>query len=363
MSVDNTPLMPVSVIGAGCAGLSLAARAAELPNHRISLIAPHGETPADHIWGFWAMTWLQAATSAARTQWTQWRIISADHNILHRSDTHPYCAIHRHRWLQECEKKARANGVPFEPELVVQAPVQQILDSRPPPVPDGMMLQHFVGWEVTAPAGSFDPTTAILMDYRCDQSHGMHFIYCLPFSDCQALIESTLFSPELLPAGFYETAISDYVKMICKLPEYEVSRRESGVIPLGMLGRHDPRIAGIGANGGAIRPSSGYAFSFIQKQIAHAVTHAVAGKPLPVGVPHSAFELWMDRIFLAVLRRRPDLAPRIFTAMAAALTGDEFAIFLSGEAGAKIWLKVIMAMPKLPFLRGVLHPEPKALAS
>ena len=46
-----------------------------------------------------------------------------------------------------------------------------------------------------------------------------------------------------------------------------------------------------------------------------------------------------------------------------ALTGDEFAIFLSGEAGAKIWLKVIMAMPKLPFLRGLLHPEPKALAS
>lgn len=187
MSVDKTPSMPVSVIGAGCAGLSLAARAAELPNHSISLIAPHGETPADHIWGFWAMPWLHAATSAARTQWTQWRIISADHNILHQSDTHPYCAIHRHRWLQECEKKARANGVPFEPELVVQAPVQQILDSRPPPVPDGMMLQHFVGWEVTAPAGSFDPTTAILMDYRCDQSQGMHFIYCLPFSDCQAL--------------------------------------------------------------------------------------------------------------------------------------------------------------------------------
>ena len=93
------------------------------------------------------------------------------------------------------------------------------------------------------------------------------------------------------------------------------------------------------------------------------MTHAVAGKPLPVGVPHSAFELWMDRIFLAVLRRRPDLAPRIFTAMAASLTGDEFAIFLSGEAGAKIWLKVIMAMPKLPFLRGLFHPEPKALAS
>jgi len=70
----------------------------------------------------------------------------------------------------------------------------------------------------------------------------------------------------------------------------------------------------------------------------------------------------MDRIFLAVLRRHPDLAPAIFTAMAAALTGDEFARFLSGEAGTKIWLKVILAMPKIPFLRGLLHPEAKVAA-
>jgi lycopene beta-cyclase len=222
------------------------------------------------------------------------------------------------------------------------------------------MLQHFVGWEVSAPTGSFDPTTAILMDFRCDQTQGMHFIYCLPFSDCQALIESTLFSPELLKPSFYENAISGYLKMICQIPSFDVRRRESGVIPLGALGRHDPELNGIGANGGAIRPSSGYAFSFIHKQIEYAVANAVPGKPLPLVAPHSAFELWMDRIFLSVLRGRPDLAPRIFTAMAAALSGDEFASFLSGEAGVKIWLKVIMAMPKLPFLKGLLYPEPKA---
>jgi lycopene beta-cyclase len=200
------------------------------------------------------------------------------------------------------------------------------------------------------------------MDFRCDQTRGMHFIYCLPFSDQEALIESTLFSPGLAPADFYDAAITSYLKRICHLSAFEISRRESGVIPLGVLGRHDPGLVGIGANGGAIRPSSGYAFSFIQKQIDHAVSNAVAGKPLAVGVPHSAFELWMDRIFLAVLRRHPELAPDIFTAMAAALTGDEFARFLSGEAGVKTWAKVIMAMPKIPFLWGLMHPEAKAAA-
>ncbi len=365
MSGDQQQPFPVSVIGAGCAGLSLAARAADLPGHKLSLIAPKQDDSDDHVWGFWAMDWLQPATLAARKQWTTWQIISNDQHIVHHSARHPYCAIYRHQWLQDCQDKAEASGVEFRHNLVPQASAEQfmasqILDSRPPPVPDGMMLQHFVGWEVRAAAGAFDPTTAILMDFRCDQTRGMHFIYCLPFSDQEALIESTLFSPELAPADFCHAAIISYLKRICHLSSFEISRRESGVIPLGVLGRHDPGLVGIGANGGAIRPSSGYAFSFIQKQIDHAVSHAVACKPLAVRVPHSAFELWMDRIFLAVLRRQPELAPDIFTAMAAALTGDEFARFLSGEAGVKTWAKVIMAMPKIPFLWGLLHPEANA---
>ena len=360
MSGDGQPSFPVGIIGAGCAGLSLAARASELPDHDITLIAPNDDEADDHIWGFWSMPWLQAATSLARARWTRWRIISHDLDISHESERHPYCAIHRHSWLQHCRKQASAGGVRIEQELFPSMPRQQILDSRPPRVVDGMMLQHFVGFEVTAVAGSFDPTTAILMDFRCDQTRGMHFIYCLPFSDQEALIESTLFSPDLAPPDFYCAAITSYLNKTCHLPSFEISRRESGVIPLGVLARHDPRLVGIGANGGAIRPSSGYAFSFIQKQIDHAVSHAVAGKPLAVSIPHSAFELWMDRIFLAVLRRHPELAPNIFTAMAAALTGDEFAYFLSGEAGVKIWAKVIMAMPKKPFLSGFLRPEAKA---
>ncbi len=68
MSVDRQQPLQVSVIGAGCAGLSLAARAADWPGHKLSLIAPKQDDADDHIWGFWAMEWLQPATSAARKQ-------------------------------------------------------------------------------------------------------------------------------------------------------------------------------------------------------------------------------------------------------------------------------------------------------
>ena len=120
------------------------------------------------------------------------------------------------------------------------------------------------------------------------------------------------------------------------------------------LQQRESDLMGIGANGGAIRPSSGYAFSFIQKQIDQISNNAKPGKPLQVKSPHSRFELMMDQIFLDVIRRKPSLAPAIFTSLARYLNGDEFACFLSGEASVKIWLKVIFAMPKWPFLLSLL---------
>ena len=78
---------------------------------------------------------------------------------------------------------------------------------------------------------------------------------------------------------------------------------------------------------------------------------------MAVKCPHSRFTLLMDQIFLRVLHRYPRLAPRIFINMAAALTGEEFARFLSSEGTIFTRTKVIFAMPKLPFAGIVPNPE------
>jgi lycopene beta-cyclase len=61
----------------------------------------------------------------------------------------------------------------------------------------------------------------------------------------------------------------------------------------------------------------------------------------------------MDEVFITVLRHKPETAPELFLRMANALDGDQFALFLSGEAGWKIRFKVVMAMPKLIFIRAL----------
>ncbi len=346
----------VHILGDGCAALSLAARADELPEHDITLVRPDGApAAAEHSWGFWGGVGLETAAGLARASWSRWAIATETDRIVMTSARRPYVALRRSDWTSHCLASAAAAGVTIRDESAAIPAGTQQFDSRPPPVPRGMMLQHFIGLEVRAPMPVFDPDTAILMDFRVDQSHGMHFIYLLPFSPTEALVESTLFSPETLADDVYLTAIREYLARQYGLASFEVLRRERGVIPLGSLARRDPAIPGIGGNGGAIRPSSGYAFIFIQRQIDSAIAVARTTGRLAVTTPHKGIDLAMDAVLLTVLRHWPETAPELFLRMGRALTGDEFARFLSGEASWGLRLKVVMAMPKLPFIRGALR--------
>ena len=353
MSPDHT-MRQVCVLGDGCAALSLAARVDELANHKLTLVRPHDAPPeTDHLWGFWDGPNLTAASRLARKRWNSWSIVTGRGKAVLRSQKRPYAALHRLDWTAHCRAAASRVGVATLDGDEAAKAADFVFDSRPPPVPDGMMLQHFLGLEVRSRHAIFDSDTAILMDFRVDQSRGMHFIYLLPFSATEALVESTLFTPSVCSESYYRREIAGYLKTHFGLEEFETLRTERGVIPLGIMPPRDPSIPGIGGNGGAIRPSSGYAFPFIQKQIDRAIAAALEGRELGFAMPHRRVDLWMDTVLLTVLRHWPERAPDLFLRMGRALDGDEFAQFLSGEADWPLRLKVIIAMPKAPFLRGL----------
>jgi len=356
MSVGTNDLGPaggkrlVTLLGSGCASLSLASQAEKFPSHSFEVVEfTNYPNPIDHVWGFWSMPWLREPLNLARHCWYKWNIITRNENIVLETKTHPYCAIHMYKWMNYCKDKSRDSGVRFSFNNS-HGISEQVLDSRPPKSVSGSLIQHFIGQEITSTEELFDPSTATLMDFRCDQSKGPHFIYLLPFSRNTALIESTIFSRSIENEDFYKSAIRNYMSNLYNCETYNIVREERGEIPMGETTPFNPNLTGIGANGGAIRPSSGYTFNFIQKQIRQINLDASFGKPLTVRSPHNLFELSMDKIFLAVLNSRPELAPDLFVNLAKSLSGDEFALFLSGEAGITTWIKVIAAMPKIPFV-------------
>ena len=114
-SAQSRPIRQiVHVIGDGCAALSLAARADEMPNHRLTVAHPDGAPPRqDHIWGFWQIPGLESAAELARHRWTCWRIATAEGEALLASQKHAYHALHRNRWESHCTDLAHGHGVGF----------------------------------------------------------------------------------------------------------------------------------------------------------------------------------------------------------------------------------------------------------
>src|ERR1051326_2388464 len=51
------------------------------------------------------------------------------------------------------------------------------------------LLQHFKGWFIETPSDVFDERIATFMDFRINQQHGTCFVYVLPVSQNNALIE------------------------------------------------------------------------------------------------------------------------------------------------------------------------------
>ena len=343
------------VLGEGCASLMLASRANELNDHRLSVVRPDAAPePKDHMLGFWGTPDMAFAAQHARHAWPNWSVITETAHATMTSEDHPYHAMHKLTYLEQAKATARQHGVDFllEQEHVAAQP-DAVFDTRPPRAPAGAMLQHFAGLEVEVDRPVFDPTTAVLMDFRVDQSHGMHFMYVLPFSPTRALLESTMFSTQIMPLEHYTEAIETYLFNHHNATILTVIGEEQGVIPMGALSLHDPSIPGLGANGGAIRPASGYTFAFIHRQIQEAIQRVNQGKPLTFTRPHKRVDVWMDSVLLAVLRHWPHQGPVLFGRMAQSLTGEEFIRFMSGRAGWGLRFKVMRAMPKLPFIRGV----------
>lgn len=343
---------PVTIIGAGCAGLSLARAIGQETDAAMTLLTDRpAEERADHIWGFWYMPWLDEAAEQASHKWHKWRFACDDISIIHESDNAPYHMLSSRRWLSHCLDQS---GAAQTISSVTNPPTLPYFDSRPKQTPQGALLQHFLGQMITTSQPVFDPTIATLMDFRCDQSQGLHFIYLLPIAPDKALIESTLFTDTPLDDAFYEAAIAAYMAQHYPDTTFDVTNTEKGIIPLAdCRDKHIPAQA-IGARGGALRPSSGYAFTFIQKQVATIVAHYHKTGQWRATMPLSRRDLWMDKVFLRVLSTKPEHSVRLFMRLAMALSGTEFAAFMSGTASWPIIGKVILAMPKRLFLAAAL---------
>jgi lycopene beta-cyclase len=102
---------------------------------------------------------------------------------------------------------------------------------------------------------------------------------------------------------------------------------------------------------GAARPATGYAFQRIQRWAADCAARladagAAVGHP-----PDPRFSAWMDRLFLSVIERQPQLAPQLFVDMFGRVESQRIIRFLSDRGHLADHAAVALALPFKPFLQ------------
>ena len=361
------PEFAVAIVGSGCAGLTLGHHLTETGKGPIAIIDPSVSRP-DHTWGYWddGSKDLALARNLTEATWRKWAIIGPSSKVLLKGDKFIYRAISSSRF--ENHLRATMPTVRHLRESVVSATRQNssylletnegnyihansVFDSRTPSIPQGALLQHFVGWRICTKKSKLDPNTAILMDFRVPQNSGIHFMYLLPFGSNNVLIESTVISSQVLPVSWYNHQIKQYLSNIYSITDFNIIKRERGIIPLARLYTDDAFGIPIGMRAGALRASSGYAFSQIQKQI----TEMVHGDKLDFAKPGcNATEAWMDQVLLRVLRTTPKRAPELFMNIAKAIDGDTFARFMRGHGDLKGRMRIMSKLPAGLFLKAAL---------
>lgn len=364
-SPDKCIELDIAIIGGGSAGMTLAAK---LDNLSAAVFEPKTAAERDCSWALWAEPQqLEALRPALKGSWNKWRLVDHDGEVIHHSPQYRYTSLSSAQYLQHCESILK------EPVSLVRAAVdclvvegsggefnaggqrykaQTIYDSRPSTAVDHSLRQHFVGWEIIVTEPIDDVDIATLMDFRVDQSRGLHFIYVLPYSDRHLMIESTMISTQLEDKDWYRNAMSQWLADR-NITIESCLREEYGVISMAAVPPSHNKVARIGAAGGAVRLSSGYAFSTIQAQMATLAASIAAGEN-KVPAPFSRRLIFMDKVFNRALNAQPDHGVAFFMATGNALNGDQFPRFMLGRAGLFIWIKVIMAMPKWVFIKAAL---------
>ena len=221
-----------------------------------------------------------------------------------------------------------------------------------------VLLQHFKGWLVETEKDIFDEHVATFMDFRVSQEKGTSFMYVMPVSKNEALVEYTLFTDQILEPGEYDAELSGYVSSFLKIDRYSIKHTEFGVIPMTNypFSGGEKRVINIGTAGGQTKASSGYTFQFIQKHSARIIDALKKEEDPLLNKPffEKRFSLY-DRIFLNVLCKKKMRGDELFATLFKKNTLLQVLKFLDNETGIAEELKIMKSVPLRAFLPASLQ--------
>jgi len=224
------------IAGAGCSGLSLLYKILQTPSLQsksILVIDKDQKKHNDRTWCFWEKDY-GLFESIVHTKWNTLEVISND--FSKKLDLGPYTykmiqGIHFYNFVIEYAEKFKnvifsqenitgINSTLNETSLSTKKNIYKakyIFNStnlfNPKINKQNSLLQHFKGWKIKTLNPAFNSEVGRLMDFSVSQENGTTFMYVLPSSSTEALVEYTLFSPSILKKEAYVSELKNILKM------------------------------------------------------------------------------------------------------------------------------------------------------
>ena len=360
----------IIICGGGASGLLLAyalIQDQDFDHQRIALIEKEDKNNNDRTWSFWEkgngpwdhimhQKWENAVFSAAEFQ-TIFPLTPYSYKTLQSED------FYKHVWpklkeaknltlLQEHITDLRSEEsqcwVKTEQETYC---AKQVFSSLPTfhhtkqnryPV----LQQHFIGWFIKTKDPFFDPTRVDFMDFDLPQKGNTRFMYVLPFSATEALVEYTLFSKDLLAQEEYEKAIKDYLE-VKDARDYSITATEQGSIPMTAydFAQHNTStLLHIGTAGGWTKASTGFTFQKSMRRVQQLLPFIKTNQPLNRFKQSSRFDFY-DLLFLDVLAQYNAEGSHLFQQMFQKNPPERIFRFLEEKTN---WREEIMLMRSFP---------------
>ena len=218
-----------------------------------------------------------------------------------------------------------------------------------------LVQQHFIGWFIKSKEAVFTEDCPTFMDFSVEQKGNTRFMYVLPTSSTEALIEYTLFSKDLLSKQEYEIEIENYIKNL-GITEYEIIEKEQGNIPMTCFPfwkNNSKNIINIGSAGGWSKASTGYTFKNSVKKSKKLVQFLKQESDFTKF--HKINKFWRyDLLLIDILYNTNQQGSAIFSSMFK--TGKAALIFKFLDEETSFWedVQVIWMCPKGMFIKALL---------
>jgi lycopene beta-cyclase len=366
--------------GGGCAGLSLVYHLLEssLKDSQILIIDPNqGEIP-NKTWCYWSKEALPIHPQSARFSWNSFYLKDAAQQLTKPLKELSYHHLNSHDFYAHVLEKIRQfpNVHFLKEEVVALTPTGTeiqvtthsaesysasfVFDSRveSSDSDQSILKQVFIGIRIKVSEPLFDPKKWGLMDFETRSSNGFDFIYTLPFSTHEALIEYTAYTTEERSEEELLKELQEFLNQKYGSIAYDIQFQESGKIPMStrnFFNSVSPRHIPIGTAAGWTKPSTGYTFAPIQENCAAIVANLERNELTSLHFPRKSRFVFYDNILLTIAHRWPKRLPGLFLNLFSSSRPELVFRFLSEKTTFSEEIRLLSGLKFGIFLKGLLR--------